>query len=121
MGHWFDCMGYASGQNAGAAAPLSHHCLTEAIQGGPGAYGYFPLVDRKRGYYMQIVLAEDSACRSEIPEYLRILAKPVVDSIITGEPATEEALFDREGGLLLLEIVDIYNYVPPRCQPRIQH
>jgi len=117
MGHWFDCMGYAAGQDAGAAGPLPQQCLEEAIPAGPGAFGYFPLLDRKRKYYMQIVLAEDSNCRSEVPEYLRILAKPIVDSIITGESSSEQALLAREGGLLLREILDIYKYLPPRCTP----
>lgn len=94
---------------------MSQYCLNEAIVGGPGAYGYFPLIDRKRGYYMQIVLAEDMNCRSEIPEYLRILAKPMVDAILAGEPITQEKLLSSRGGLLLREIYDIYAYLPPRC------
>ena len=60
MGHWFDCMGYGSGHSEGSSAPLSELCLQEAVQAGPGAYGYFPLLDRRRGFYMQIVLAEDA-------------------------------------------------------------
>ena len=59
MGHWFDCLGYGSGHDEGSSAPLSELCLQEAVQAGPGAYGYFPLLDRQRGFYMQIVLAED--------------------------------------------------------------
>lgn len=49
MGHWFDCMGYGSGHAAGAGAPVSSWCRSEQIQAGPGAFGFFPLVDRKRG------------------------------------------------------------------------
>lgn len=117
MGHWFDCLGYAAGQRAGSYAPLTQFCLDEAIQGGPGAYGYYPLLDRKRGYYFQIVLAEDSKCRSEIPEYLRIIAKPVVDAIIEGTPIDEKHLLSRMGGLLVRELTDIYKFIPPQCQP----
>ena len=58
MGHWYDCMGYGGGSNA--SAPLSSWCLKEQIQAGPGAFGFFPLLDRKRGFYMQIVLREES-------------------------------------------------------------
>ncbi|CAK9037134.1 unnamed protein product [Durusdinium trenchii] len=118
MGHWFDCMGYAAGQgSAGASAPLSSWCQAESIQAGPGAFGFFPLIDRKRGYYMQIVLKEDSKCRSEVPEYLWILAKPLVDAILSHEPITEEGLLQSQGGLLLREIYDIYKSLPPRCWP----
>jgi len=118
MGHWFDCIGYAAGQEAGASAPLTEFCLGESIQAGPGAYAYFPLIDRKRGYYFQIVVAEDSSCRSEIPEYLRVIAKPVVDAIIEGTPIDDKHLLSRMGGLVLREITDIYNYIPPQCKPR---
>lgn len=121
MGHWYDCMDYAAGQSAGSSAAMPQYCIDENIPAGPGAYGYFPLVDRKRGYYFQIVLAEDSQCRSEIPEYLRIIAKPVVDAIIEGKPMDDEHLLAAPhfGGLLLREVVDMYNYVPPQCNPSV--
>jgi len=119
MGHWFDCLGYAAGQAAGASAPLPQQCLDEAIPSGPGAYGYYPLVDRKRGYYFQIVLAEDTQCRSEIPEYLRMIAKPVVDAIVQRTPLDDEHLLASGGGLLLREILDMYYYIPPQCNPRV--
>lgn len=121
MGHWYDCMDYAAGQSAGSSAKMPQYCLDENIPAGPGAYGYFPLVDRKRGYYFQIVLAEDSQCRSEIPEYLRIIAKPVVDAIIEGTPVDDEHLLaaPHYGGLLVREVLDMYNYVPPQCNPGV--
>jgi len=117
MGHWFDCIGYAAGQKAGAAAPLTKFCLEETIPAGPGAFAYFPLIDRKREYYFQIVVAEDMQCRSEIPEYLRVIAKPAIDSILAGKPINDRDLLSRMGGLVLREITDIYNYLPPQCNP----
>merc|ERR1712113_389241 len=117
MGHWYDCMDYAAGQSAGSSAAMPQYCIDENIPAGPGAYAYFPLLDRKRGYYFQIVCAEDSQCRSEIPEYLRIIGKPVVDAIIEGRPVTNEQLLGAEGGLLVREIADIHKSVPPQCQP----
>lgn len=117
MGHWFDCMGYASGHDEGSSAALSAVCLKESIQAGPGAYGYFPLIDRQRGFYMQILLAEDSRCRSEIPEYLRIITKPVVDALVLHEPISNERLLQSNGGLLLRELADIRKSLPPHCWP----
>eukprot|EP01065_Artemidia_motanka_P042947 TRINITY_DN5850_c0_g1_i1.p2 TRINITY_DN5850_c0_g1~~TRINITY_DN5850_c0_g1_i1.p2 ORF type:complete len:529 (+),score=188.33 TRINITY_DN5850_c0_g1_i1:58-1587(+) len=117
MGHWYDCLGYAAGQKAGASAALPAMCLREAIQAGPGAFGYFPLIDRHRNYYMQIVLMEDTACRSEVPEYLRAASKPVVDMILAGKAPTNEELLSVGGGVTLAELTDIYNYIPPQCTP----
>merc|ERR1712154_621331 len=104
MGHWFDCIGYAAGQVQGSSAPLTKLCLNENIPAGPGAYGYFPLVDRTRGYYFQIVLAEDSQCRSEIPEYLRVIAKPVVDAIVAKRSLNNKDLLSRMGGIVVREL-----------------
>merc|ERR1711988_251183 len=112
MGHWFDCLGYSAGAQQGASAPLPQFCLEESIQAGPGEYAWFPLIDRKRGYYMQIVLAEDDNCRSEIPEYLRAMSKAVVDAIIEEKPITDEHLLANKGGIVFREITDIYNYLP---------
>merc|ERR1712183_332643 len=91
--------------------------MGEAIPAGPGAYAYFPLLDRKRGYYFQIVIAEDMKCRSEIPEYLRVIAKPIVDAIIDGSPIDDQHLLSRMGGIVLREITDIHNFLPPQCKP----
>eukprot|EP01062_Namystynia_karyoxenos_P014420 TRINITY_DN15196_c0_g1_i2.p1 TRINITY_DN15196_c0_g1~~TRINITY_DN15196_c0_g1_i2.p1 ORF type:complete len:530 (+),score=232.36 TRINITY_DN15196_c0_g1_i2:82-1590(+) len=118
MGHWFDCLGYAGGQKMGASAALPQYCLEEDIQAGPGAFGFYPLIDRKRGYYMQIVLMEDSACRSEVPEYLRAAAKPMVDDIVAGRAPTKASALSRDGGVTLAELTDIYNYIPPQCKPQ---
>lgn len=118
MGHWFDCLGYAAGTAAGSSAALPQYCLDENIQGGPGAYGYFPLIDRNRGYYLQVVLMEDPSCRSENPEYLRAVLKPVTDAAAAGKslPSTTE-LLAKGGGVTLAEITDIYNCMPPQCTP----
>ena len=101
MGHWFECIGY--GTPHGASTPVSQKCTEEAIQAGPGLYGYYPLIDRKRGYYMQVVLQE-SMEKSGIPEYLRIITKPVVDAIMSGKDTAKVNRYDflKEGGGLLL-------------------
>jgi len=117
MAHWFECTGYGAGTKLGDGAPLPERCLREAIQGGPGMYGYWPLIDRHRGYYSQIVLAEDPVCKSEIPEYLRILTKPVVDAIIEKRPLEHKAIVQADGGITLLELADIFSVLPPNCNP----
>lgn len=120
MGHWFDCLGYAAGRAGpggadGASAALPRLCLDEDIPAGPGAFGYYNLIDRRRGYYMQIVLAEDPDCRSEIPEYLRAAAKPLVDLIVRDRYPESSEILRAGGGVTLAEIADIYKYIPPQC------
>eukprot|EP01060_Flectonema_neradi_P039427 TRINITY_DN867_c0_g1_i1.p1 TRINITY_DN867_c0_g1~~TRINITY_DN867_c0_g1_i1.p1 ORF type:complete len:753 (+),score=175.72 TRINITY_DN867_c0_g1_i1:147-2405(+) len=107
MGHWFECIGY--GTPNGSSAPISQACQEEAIQAGPGLYGFYPLIDRKRGYYMQVVLQE-SMEKSGIPEYLRIITKPVVDAIMAGKDSRNVNRYDlltNGGGLLLRDLVYI--------------
>eukprot|EP00755_Sulcionema_specki_P017989 Sspe_Gene.65743::Locus_38878_Transcript_1_1_Confidence_1.000_Length_2344::g.65743::m.65743 len=107
MGHWFECIGYGTPGGPGAALPK--RCKDEAIQAGPGLYGYYPLIDRKRGYYMQIVVQE-SLEKSGIPEYLRIVTKPVVDAIMEGKLVANVNRYDlltAGGGILLRDLVYI--------------
>ena len=78
----------------------------------PGAFGFYPLIDRKNGYYMEIVAYEHTNItypRSGIPEYLRLLVKPLVDAIMAGENITETAAHHdpRFNGLSLVDI----NYI----------
>eukprot|EP00754_Rhynchopus_humris_P036465 Rhum_TRINITY_DN18595_c0_g1::Rhum_TRINITY_DN18595_c0_g1_i1::g.167777::m.167777 len=107
MGHWFECIGYGTGR--AESEPIPQRCRDEAIQAGPGAYAYYPLIDRKRGYYMQVVLQE-SYKKSGIPEYLRIVTKPVVDQIVEGtDPAdvNRHDLLGAGGGLILRDLAYI--------------
>eukprot|EP00854_Cymbomonas_tetramitiformis_P017320 gene17320-20614_t len=81
MGHWIECLGYGTPDER---APLSSDCLKENIHAGPGLYGYYPLIDRSRQYYLQ-----ESYAKSGIPEYLRIVSKPLADAIVSGmDPST---------------------------------
>jgi len=116
MGHWWECIGYGTPRER---TPLPPVCTEAHVQAGPGMYGFYPLVDRSGGggaagpsrpeYYMQVVLAEFFDL-SGIPEYLRIMTKPVVDVILAGgDPSTwnNSALLEQGAGLLPRDISDI--------------
>ncbi len=90
------------GQASGAGANLSQACINANIHAGPGLYGYYPLIDRSRGYYMQLVVQE-SYEKSGIPEYLRIGTKPVVDVIMAGGDPQKAP----RGSLISLALDDI--------------
>jgi len=118
MGHWWECLGYGTPMRF-ERAPLPEVCTAAHVQAGPGMYGFYPLLDRsggsgaagprRRPYYMQVALAESYEL-SGIPEYLRIILKPVVDVILAGEnPLTvsREALLQQGGGLLRRDFEDI--------------
>lgn len=76
FGHFHECFDSVAGMTA--------ECKEARIHMDPGALGYFPLIDRKNNFYMQIVANEGGKyyARSGIPEYLRFLAKPLVDGIM---------------------------------------
>jgi CubicO group peptidase (beta-lactamase class C family) len=54
----------------------------------PGAFGFIPIIDRKYGYYVQVVAAEvaptGTYALSGIPEYLAVAIKPHIDMIMSG-------------------------------------
>jgi len=79
FGHFIECFDSPAGFTAKCAAQQTHI--------DPGAFGYFPLIDRRRNYYMQIVAYEHGEREpySGIPEYLRFVVKPIVDAILADE------------------------------------
>ena len=118
MGHWWECLGYGT-PHSYEREHLPPLCTSAHIQAGPGLYGYYPLIDRSGGggaagpsrppYYFQIALQE-STTLSGIPEYLRLLAKPIADVILNGsDPRTypRERLLAQNGGLLQRDLDDI--------------
>jgi CubicO group peptidase (beta-lactamase class C family) len=76
FGHWLECYDSVYGYTA--------ECEKNAIHADPGAFGFYPLIDRKNGYYMQVVAYETGKNYplSGIPEYLRLAAKPLVDAVM---------------------------------------
>mmetsp|Transcript_46587 Transcript_46587/g.64752 ORF Transcript_46587/g.64752 Transcript_46587/m.64752 type:complete len:463 (+) Transcript_46587:105-1493(+) len=124
FGHWWECLGYG---DAGERTPLPPLCTDAHIQAGPGEFGFYPLLDRSGGggaagptrqpYYMAVVLAEPDSL-SGIPEYLRIVVKPIVDIILSGGDATttpREQILKAGGGLLLRDVTYIEGELE-RCQ-----
>ena len=57
-----------------------------------GAFGFIPYIDRKNGYYLEVVAAETTPTGSYplsgIPEYLAVALKPHVDAILSDNPPT---------------------------------
>lgn len=118
MGHWWECIGYGTPEHYERNA-LPQDCMAVHIQAGPGMYGFYPLLDRSGGgglagperqpYYFQIALQEGINL-SGIPEYLRLLAKPIADAILAGrDPDTmpKRELLSIGGGLLARDLDDI--------------
>lgn len=83
FGHYLYCFDSISGRTKACEKGKVHAC--------PGGFGFFPLIDRRLDYYMELVAFEHTNVtypRSGIPEYLVQLVKPVVDAIMRGEDVT---------------------------------
>ena len=77
FGHFRECFDSYNGYN--------DDCEKANVHVDPGAFGFYPIIDRQHEYYMEIVAFEGSYVsypRSGIPEYLRQLVKPLVDAVI---------------------------------------
>mmetsp|Transcript_12636 Transcript_12636/g.33127 ORF Transcript_12636/g.33127 Transcript_12636/m.33127 type:complete len:227 (-) Transcript_12636:152-832(-) len=114
FGHFIECFDAINGFTAA--------CDEARIHADPGAFGFYPLIDRKRGYYMQVVAFEHTVIsypRSGIPEYLRLAAKPLVDQVMAGVniSATAEHHTPALVGLTLSDVNYIANcYLhPEKC------
>lgn len=80
FGHYLGCFDSVAG--------FTQECKDAKVHTSPGGFGFFPLIDRKYDYYMELVAFEHTDItypRSGIPEYLMQAAKPVVDAIMRGE------------------------------------
>uniref|UniRef100_A0A7S4BYE5 Uncharacterized protein n=2 Tax=Chrysotila carterae TaxID=13221 RepID=A0A7S4BYE5_CHRCT len=79
FGHFLECFDNPAG--------MTEACKAAKVHADPGGFGYYPLIDRKYNYWMQIVAFEfgDRYGYSGIPEYLRLLVKPYVDAVMRGE------------------------------------
>merc|ERR1711972_163928 len=80
FGHFLMCFDSAAG--------MTEKCREAKSHMDPGAYGFIPIIDRKYGYYMQVVAAEiaptGSYPLSGIPEYLAVAIKPHIDAVMSG-------------------------------------
>ena len=79
----------------------------------PGAFGFIPVIDRKRNYYIQLVEAEVAPFGqyplSGIPEYLAVAMKKHADAILSSNPPPAAAHEHHTPSLLSLSIADV-NY-----------
>lgn len=104
-GHFLECFDSADG--------FTEACREAQRHIDPGAFGYFPMIDRKYGFYMQIVAYENGPKfypRSGIPEYLAQLIQPIVTGIITGVDRIEEYIPRHAPLINALSIADV-NYI----------
>jgi len=105
FGHFLMCFDSVDG--------FTEQCKQAKCHMDPGAFGFIPLIDRKHGYYMQLVAAEiaptGSYPLSGIPEYLAVAIKPHVDAILSAKPPAAEEHLHYTPQFLSLGVADV-NY-----------
>jgi hypothetical protein len=106
FGHFLMCFDSTHG--------FTRECADANVHLDPGAFGFIPMIDRKNGYYFQVVSALTSDAEyplSGIPEYLAVALKPHIDAILLGPllrpPAEDHAHYTPS--LLSLGVADV-NY-----------
>eukprot|EP00405_Crypthecodinium_cohnii_P015489 CAMPEP_0206449718 /NCGR_PEP_ID=MMETSP0324_2-20121206/18271_1 /ASSEMBLY_ACC=CAM_ASM_000836 /TAXON_ID=2866 /ORGANISM="Crypthecodinium cohnii, Strain Seligo" /LENGTH=443 /DNA_ID=CAMNT_0053919179 /DNA_START=76 /DNA_END=1407 /DNA_ORIENTATION=- len=105
FGHFLWCFDSVDG--------MTDACGAEKTHVDPGAFGFIPMIDRKRSYYFQVVGAEIAPTGdyplSGIPEYLAVAIKPHVDAIL-GDAKDEPARhLTHSPAFLSLAVADV-NY-----------
>ena len=77
----------------------------------PGAFGFIPIIDRKYGFWLNLVTAEipptGSYPLSGIPEYLAVALKPHVEAIFSQQPPANEAHMLHTPAFLSMSIADV--------------
>lgn len=79
FGHFLFCFDSVAG--------MTQACRDAKTHLDPGAFGFMPMIDRKIGYYFELVAYETDQFypRSGIPEYLAVTVKPLIDAIMLGQ------------------------------------
>lgn len=103
FGHFLMCFDSTAG--------FTKECSEARTHIDPGAFGFFPAIDRRLNYYFEVVAYESGIYypRSGIPEYLALAIKPLIDSIIQGQDVSQTAMHHTPAfnGLSLVDV----NYV----------
>lgn len=117
FGHFLMCFDSVEG--------MTQACRDAQCHMDPGAYGFIPIIDRKYGYYVQVVSAEIAPTGyyplSGIPEYVAVAIKPVVDAIISDDQAVQYDAAHHAPPYLSMSVADV-NYCvdcklhPSRCE-----
>ena len=105
FGHFLLCFDSYNG--------FTKECKDARVHMDPGAFGFIPYIDRKNGYYLEVVAAETTPTGSYplsgIPEYLAVALKPHVDAILSDNPPDSDAHLHYTPSLFSLGLADV-NY-----------
>ena len=119
MGNWVECLGFGIAPKVNPNAAIQPRCKALNIHSFPGGSGVYPLLDRSEGgdlagpprnqSYFGLMVQEPEALTG-LPEYFRIIAKPVTDVLVGGHElskVTDDELLHNLGGLIARDIAYI--------------
>ena len=105
FGHFIECFDEIE---------FTKECAAANVHMDPGAFGFIPIIDRAKKYYVALVEAEIAPFGqyplSGIPEYLAVAMKKHVDAILSPNPPPASAHLHHTPTLLSLSIADV-NYI----------
>jgi len=114
FGHFLMCFDSVQG--------MTDKCRADNCHFDPGAFGFMPIIDRKHGYYMQVVAAEippiGSYPLSGIPEYLAVAIKPHVDAIFGSTTADDGSQLHHSPEFLTLAVADVNYCLDCKLHPK---
>eukprot|EP00418_Pyrodinium_bahamense_P009870 CAMPEP_0179106766 /NCGR_PEP_ID=MMETSP0796-20121207/49660_1 /TAXON_ID=73915 /ORGANISM="Pyrodinium bahamense, Strain pbaha01" /LENGTH=463 /DNA_ID=CAMNT_0020804809 /DNA_START=23 /DNA_END=1414 /DNA_ORIENTATION=- len=114
FGHFLMCFDSVDG--------FTEKCRSDMCHMDPGAFGFIPIIDRKRQYYFQVVAAEipptGSYPLSGIPEYLAVAIKPHVDAIMSARPPAGMEHLSHNPEFLSLSVADVNYCLNCKLHPR---
>lgn len=114
FGHFLMCFDSYNG--------FTQQCQEAQSHMDPGAFGFIPIIDRKYGYYMQVVAAEitptGSYPLSGIPEYLAVAIKPHIDAIMSSSPPDPYEEKTHSPRFLSLSVADVNYCLDCKLHPK---
>jgi len=80
VGHYGMTMWYECAMAVETIPYMSEKCEVDDVHSCPGLFGYWPLVDRKNNYWMQIVVEGAAVTGCIKGQFVRLIVKPFVDA-----------------------------------------
>jgi len=79
VGHYGFTMWYECSMAVTTIPNMTHKCMHANVHSCPGIFGYWPIIDAQKNYWLQVVVQGEAVLGCVAGEFFRLLLKPFVD------------------------------------------
>lgn len=84
IGNWWVCPNVFPGLHHTNLGPLPQRCRESQVHSDPGIFGFWPVWDRRLGYWLLFAMAGVPVVADVKAELLQLALKPFIDRAVNG-------------------------------------